>query len=132
MKLTKNNYISLKKTNNKHSIQVQTILKTILRDEIITAYKRREDNKIIQERNKGMDETREAQSLNQQEKATDNSVNDSEQYIILTVGVVKSITSRLNSIATYEGIDSKVSTLVTAATNFNNLCRMDPAWHPWL
>jgi hypothetical protein len=26
----------------------------------------------------------------------------------------------------------QVSTLVTAANSHDNLCRMDPAWHPWL
>jgi len=35
-------------------------------------------------------------------------------------------------LATFEGADSRVSTLVAAANSLDNLCRMDPAWHPWL
>ena len=35
-------------------------------------------------------------------------------------------------LATFEGAESKVSTLVAAANSHDNLCRMDPAWHPWL
>lgn len=114
-----------------NNYQVQTILRTILRDEVITAYKKREDNKIIQERTKSLDENY-VLLHNQAEKTSENSMKDSEQYISLTIGVVKSITGRLNSIATYEGVDSRVGALVNAATNFNHLCRMDPAWHPWL
>lgn len=37
-----------------------------------------------------------------------------------------------SDLATFEGAESRVSTLVMAATNNDNLCRMDPAWHPWL
>jgi hypothetical protein len=35
-------------------------------------------------------------------------------------------------LATFEGAESRVSTLVAAANSHDNLCRMDPAWHPWL
>ncbi len=35
-------------------------------------------------------------------------------------------------LATFDGAESKVSTLVAAANSHDNLCRMDPAWHPWL
>lgn len=35
-------------------------------------------------------------------------------------------------LAQYEGGETKVSTLIQAATSADNLCRMDPAWHPWL
>ena len=35
-------------------------------------------------------------------------------------------------LATFEGNDSKVNQLVAAANSHDNLCRMDPAWHPWL
>ena len=42
------------------------------------------------------------------------------------------ITQKLTSLSTFDGTESKVSTLVTAANSTDNLCRMDPAWHPWL
>ena len=35
-------------------------------------------------------------------------------------------------IAQFENAESKVGTLISAATNPDNLCRMDPAWNPWL
>ena len=35
-------------------------------------------------------------------------------------------------LATFDGAESRVSTLVAAANSPDNLCRMDPAWHPWM
>jgi transformation/transcription domain-associated protein len=35
-------------------------------------------------------------------------------------------------LAIFDGTDSKVAQLVAAANSHDNLCRMDPAWHPWL
>lgn len=35
-------------------------------------------------------------------------------------------------LSTFDGTESKVATLVAAANSHDNLCRMDPAWHPWL
>ena len=35
-------------------------------------------------------------------------------------------------LATFDGAESRVNTLVAAANSHDNLCRMDPAWHPWL
>ena len=40
--------------------------------------------------------------------------------------------ARLHNLAQFEGGESKVNTLVAAANSLDNLCRMDPAWHPWL
>ena len=37
-----------------------------------------------------------------------------------------------SDLATFEGAESRVNTLVAAANSHDNLCRMDPAWHPWL
>jgi len=45
---------------------------------------------------------------------------------------VNSIMYRLNSLANFDGTDNKVSTIVSAASSVDNLCRMDPAWYPWL
>lgn len=55
-----------------------------------------------------------------------------ELLITMVTRAVNSIVSRLNSLANFDGTDSKVSTLVAAANSHDNLCRMDPAWHPWL
>ena len=55
-----------------------------------------------------------------------------EQLISLVTKAVNVISARLNSLATFEGTESKASTLVTAAASSDNLCRMNPVWHPWL
>lgn len=76
---------------------------------------------------------------------------DGEQVITMVNRAVTSITNRLNTLAHFEGVDSRVckikfyrcemidwqfflqlATLVAAASSHDNLCRMDPAWHPWL
>jgi transformation/transcription domain-associated protein len=57
-----------------------------------------------------------------------------DRYVIIAL-VTKSvtvITQRLTSLSTFDGVESKVGTLVAAANSVDNLCRMDPAWHPWL
>ena len=45
---------------------------------------------------------------------------------------VQAIMTRLQNLATFDGAESRVSTLVAAANSHDNLCRMDPGWHPWL
>lgn len=57
---------------------------------------------------------------------------DEETVINMVNKAVTVIMNRLNSMASFDGPDSKVATLVTAANSHDNLCRMDPAWHPWL
>ena len=57
---------------------------------------------------------------------------DREVIINLVTKSVSAITQRLTSLSTFDGTESKVSTLVAAANSPDNLCRMDPAWHPWL
>ena len=57
---------------------------------------------------------------------------DKDEIISMVTKAVNTITQRLNSLSTFDGVDSKVSTLVLAANSHDNLCRMDPAWHPWL
>jgi len=54
-----------------------------------------------------------------------------------TVSVVNSavdiIMMRFNKISYFDSIENKkISMLIQSATNIDNLCRMDPAWHPWL
>lgn len=57
---------------------------------------------------------------------------DNETIINMVTKAVTVIMNRLNSLAQFDGPDSKVSTLVAAANSHDNLCRMDPGWHPWL
>lgn len=38
----------------------------------------------------------------------------------------------ISDLAEFEGAETKVTTLIGAAMSPDNLCRMDPAWHPWL
>lgn len=57
---------------------------------------------------------------------------DNETIVNMVNKAVTMITNRLTSLATFDGPDSKAATLVTAANSHDNLCRMDPAWHPWL
>lgn len=57
---------------------------------------------------------------------------DNDTLINMVNKAVTVIMNRLNSLALFDGPESKVATLVTAANNHDNLCRMDPAWHPWL
>lgn len=55
-----------------------------------------------------------------------------ERIVIMVNKAVASIMARLQSLASFEGGESKVTTLVAAATSDDNLCRMDPAYYPWL
>lgn len=93
------------------NFKVPAILRPILRDEMILSRMKKPEEP-------------EAQN---QEKLT-----DSEQLINMVNKAVTSIVNRLNSLAHFDGLDSKVGTLVAAANSHDNLCRMDPAWHPWL
>ncbi|KAF5284945.1 hypothetical protein FQA39_LY16900 [Lamprigera yunnana] len=93
------------------NFRVQAILKTILRDEMMMTKIKKSDDA----------------EAHGQEKLT-----DSEQLISLVNKAVTAISNRLNSLAHFDGMESKVGTLVAAASSHDNLCRMDPAWHPWL
>ena len=42
------------------------------------------------------------------------------------------LTSPLPDLAEFEDGSSKVSVLVSEAANIENICRMDPAWNPWM
>lgn len=93
------------------SFQLHAILRAILRDEVIADHKRQED------------------AENTSQAPTDLK---GELLITIVSHAVTAIITRLNSLANFDGIDSKVSTLVAAANSHDNLCRMDPSWHPWL
>lgn len=100
-----------------HSLltQVDGILKTVLRDEIIAWHKKTQE-----------DTSSPLSAAGQPENM------DSQQLVSLVQKAVTAIMTRLHNLAQFEGGESKVNTLVAAANSLDNLCRMDPAWHPWL
>lgn len=56
-----------------------------------------------------------------------------EGVIVFVNKAVNSIMGRLNSISYFDNVENnKMGTLIQAAHNPDNLCRMDPAWHPWV
>lgn len=97
------------------SAQVDGILKTVLRDEIIAWHKKTQE-----------DTSSPLSAAGQPENM------DSQQLVSLVQKAVTAIMTRLHNLAQFEGGESKVNTLVAAANSLDNLCRMDPAWHPWL
>nr|CAD7427558.1 unnamed protein product [Timema monikensis] len=90
--------------------KVQTILRAILRDEMIASHKKKQDETV---------------------SSTPTDM-EGELLISMVTRAVTAIMGRLNTLSTFEGADSKVGTLVAAANSHDNLCRMDPSWHPWL
>lgn len=99
-------------------VQIQSILRTILRDEMMTGYRKRLEDKPGLTAGTSTD-TKPVEM-------------DNETIVNMVNKAVTVIMNRLNSLALFDGPDSKVATLVTAANSHDNLCRMDPAWHPWL
>ncbi|XP_048847031.1 transformation/transcription domain-associated protein isoform X2 [Brienomyrus brachyistius] len=97
------------------SFKVDGILKAVLRDEIIAWHKKTQEDTSVPLSPAGQPENM-----------------DSQQLVSLVQKAVTAIMSRLHNLAQFEGGESKVNTLVAAANSLDNLCRMDPAWHPWL
>ncbi|MEQ2169651.1 hypothetical protein GOODEAATRI_027393 [Goodea atripinnis] len=95
--------------------QVDGILKAVLRDEIIAWHKKTQEDTSVPLSPAGQPENM-----------------DSQQLVSLVQKAVTAIMTRLHNLAQFEGGESKVNTLVAAANSLDNLCRMDPAWHPWL
>ncbi|KAK7109588.1 transformation/transcription domain-associated protein-like isoform X2 [Littorina saxatilis] len=91
--------------------KLPSFLRAILRDEYITWNKKKQE---------------------EQKPGTEPTDMEGETLINMVNKAVSAIMNRLHNMATFEGTESRVSTLVMAATNNDNLCRMDPAWHPWL
>ena len=56
----------------------------------------------------------------------------SDQLVGLVNDAVGQIMGRLQTLATMEGGSSKVGEIISIASSPDNLCRTDPAWHPWL
>ncbi|XP_055697058.1 transcription-associated protein 1 isoform X2 [Phlebotomus papatasi] len=104
------------------NFKLPTILRTILKDEIMAVHKKRPANE-----NPSIDPNGDLSS--------DKGANevDMEKIITIVNKGVNSIMSRLNNLSYFESVDTnKMGTLVQAALNPDNLCRMDPAWHPWM
>ncbi|XP_053495084.1 transformation/transcription domain-associated protein isoform X2 [Ictalurus furcatus] len=97
------------------NFKVDGILKAVLRDEIIAWHKKTQEDTSMPLSPAGQPENM-----------------DSQQLVSLVQKAVSAIITRLHSLAQFEGGESKVNTLVAAANSLDNLCRMDPAWHPWL
>ncbi|NP_001158350.1 transformation/transcription domain-associated protein [Oryzias latipes] len=97
------------------NFKVDGILKAVLRDEIIAWHKKTQEDTSIPLSPAGQPENM-----------------DSQQLVLLVQKAVTAIMTRLHNLAQFEGGESKVNTLVAAANSLDNLCRMDPAWHPWL
>ncbi|XP_034140404.1 transcription-associated protein 1 isoform X2 [Drosophila guanche] len=97
--------------------KLSSILQTILRDEIIALQK-----KVFREC-KLVDGSEERRSESNNMEYTVNVVNSAVDVILM----------RFNKISYFDSIEiKKISMLIQSATNIDNLCRMDPAWHPWL
>lgn len=93
---------------------IHSYLKAILKDELIGWNKKRHD---------------------EQNPLTTGSVHsdgDSEQLIQMVLKASEAVLTRLQNLASFENAESKVATVISAATSLDNICRMDPAWHPWL
>ncbi|XP_058851892.1 transformation/transcription domain-associated protein isoform X5 [Acipenser ruthenus] len=97
------------------NFKVDGILKAVLRDEIIAWHKKTQE-----------DTSTPLSAAGQPDNM------DSQQLVSLVQKAVTAIMTRLHNLAQFEGGESKVNTLVAAANSLDNLCRMDPAWHPWL
>lgn len=105
--------------------QLPTILRAILRDEIIALHKKRLKDERMQ---------MEVNSDGNPESPTNDEIKVNMDSIIIFVNkAVNSIMARLSSISYFDSVENnKMCTLVQAARNPDNLCRMDPAWHPWV
>ncbi|XP_062859239.1 transformation/transcription domain-associated protein [Trichomycterus rosablanca] len=97
------------------NFKVDGILKAVLRDEVIAWHKKTQEDTSMPLSPAGQPENM-----------------DSQQLVALVQKAVTAIMTRLHNLAQFEGGESKVNTLVAAANSLDNLCRMDPAWHPWL
>ena len=93
------------------SYQIPAILRTILRDEFFDFQDKKQEHSV---------------------NASQSQIFKNQKIIVKVTQAVTDITTRLNSLAYFDGNDSKVRTLLAAANSPDNLCRMDPSWYPWL
>lgn len=100
------------------SYKIQALLRAILRDEVIGWHKKNSDPNVPTI----IDANGRPQPDNK----------DGEVIISMVGKALTAITGRLQSLAQFDGTESKVGSLVATSCSPDNLCRMDPAWHPWL
>ena len=128
------------------SFKIQAILRAVLRDEMI-AWSKKNSHASTSSNTTNTSSTNDNQSentnastsggtsgtgTNSQTNAAGQSQADRELIIQMVTKAEAAITQRLTSLSLFDGTDSKVGTLVANAHSADNLCRMDPAWHPWL
>ena len=109
------------------NFKIQALLRAVLRDEIIAWNKKNSDSTTGGDKSASSSQPSgsDAQGATQPDR-------DREIIINMVTKAVNVIMQRLTSLSMFDGTESKVSTLVAAANSTDNLCRMDPAWHPWL
>ena len=128
------------------SFKIQAILRAVLRDEMI-AWSKKNSHASATSTSSNTSSTTDNQSensnastsgstsatgTNSQTNTAGQSQADRELIIQMVTKAEAAITQRLTSLSLFDGTDSKVGTLVANAISADNLCRMDPAWHPWL
>ena len=129
------------------SFKIQAILRAVLRDEMIAWSKKNSHATSSSNSNNSNTSSTDNQTdnssantsgntpgtgSNSQPNTTGQSQADRELIIQMVTKAEAAITQRLTSLSLFDGTDSKVGTLVANAHSADNLCRMDPAWHPWL
>ena len=129
------------------SFKIQAILRSVLRDEMIAWSKKSSHATSSSNSNNSNTSSTDNQTDNSSANTSGNtpgtgsnsqtntagqSQADRELIIQMVTKAEAAITQRLTSLSLFDGTDSKVGTLVANAHSADNLCRMDPAWHPWL
>jgi len=57
--------------------------------------------------------------------------NQVERIMVDTQKATSVLSLRLQTLSQLENVDGRCHALIAAASSTENLCRMDPAWHPW-
>lgn len=123
-----------------NSFQLPAILRAILRDEVTALHKkilldeRHDQGGGFSTPTSTDPNIKQEPGVPQQPEKSPNTIEvDSERVIVVVNKAVTSIMSRLNSLSMFDKAETnKMTALVQAASNIDNLCRMDPTWHPWL
>ena len=115
------------------NFKLYSILKTILRDEIMAWYKKIvTENPSLLQGLTSSSSSQSSQGSSSSQPLQPSSQIPGEKIVVMVNKAVNNIMTRLHTVADFNGGESKAGTLVTSANSPDNLCRMDPAWHPWL
>lgn len=122
------------------SFKIQAILRAVLRDEMIAWNKKNNGSGSSSSEAASATSSSSSSGSSASETGSGNysappqmdSNKDREVLIATVTKAEQAITVRLNSLSLFDGAESKAATLVVAAGSPDNLCQMDPAWHPWL